>query len=250
MKKNRSGFTLVEVMIVIFIIGILSATVTIGFTSIFSKDSREIALDFTSNVKYLFDRANFTNSYVRIVFDFKKNTYEVSASKERVLLFGKKRKVALGEVQENIKEEKRKELIEEEEKKASEANSFIKSSTPLFNNNENNNVPIFSQHSMKRYKSARFDKILVDEDLNFDVEIPKNVKIAGVYTEYYDDYVTEGKAEIIIFPNSYIQRSIVVFQDVNSEDYISVLIEPYSGYSKIIGEYYKLSKEEEEIEDD
>ncbi len=244
--KKRSGFTLIELMIVIVIIGVLGTTATMGFTSIFSKDSNEIARDFISNVKYLFDRANFTNSYIRIEFDFEKNTYTVSASKDRVLLFGKKREVALGQIEIDDKEKKRKEMMKEEEERADDAfSSFTQNQSE-----DDDTLGIISEHSMKRYKSARFDKIMVDEDVNFTINIPESVKIAGVYTEYYSDYVTSGKAEIIIFPNNYIQRSVVVFQDVDSDDYISVLIEPYSGYSEVKKGYYQLSNEEEEVEDD
>lgn len=244
--KIRSGFTLIELMIVIVIIGVLGTTITMGFSSIFSKDSNEIARDFISNVKYLFDRANFTDSYIRIEFNFEKNTYKVTASKDRVLLFGKKREVALGKIEINDKEKTRTEKINEEEEKANDAfSSFTQNQTE-----DNDTLGIISEHSMKRYKSARFDKIMVDDDLNFTINMPKTVKIAGVYTEYYSDYVTSGTAEIIIFPNNYIQRSIVVFQDVESDDYISVLIEPYSGYSEVKKGYYQLSNEEEEVEDD
>jgi prepilin-type N-terminal cleavage/methylation domain-containing protein len=246
--KTRSGFTLIELMVVIVIIGVLATTATMGFTSIFSKDKDEIARDFVSNIKYLFDRANFTNSYIRIEFDFEKNTYEVSASKDRVLLFGKKREVALGKIEIDDKEKKRNEEMQEEEKKADEAFSSFEQNQPEKENDDT--LGIISEHSMKRYKSARFDKIMVDEDLNFTINIPQSVKIAGVYTEYYSDYVTSGKAEIIIFPNNYIQRSVVVFQDVDSDEYVSVLIEPYSGYSEVKNGYYQLSDEEEEVEDD
>jgi len=242
--KTRSGFTLIELMVVILIIGVLATTATMGFASIFSKDSNEIARNFVSNVKYLFDRANFTNSYIRIEFDLEKNTYKVTASKDRVLLFGKKREVALGKIEISDTEKKRKELVEEEEKKADEAFSLFNEPT------DEDAIGIISQHTMKRYKGARFDNILTDEDLNFSINIPENVKIAGVYTEYYSDYVKSGKAEIIIFPNNYIQRSVVVFQDVDTENFISVLIEPYSGYSEVKNEFYQLSNEEEEVEDD
>ena len=244
--KLRSGFTLIELMVVIVIIGVLGTTLVMGFASIFSKDSNEIARDFVSNVKYLFDRANFTNSYIRIEFDFEKNTYTVSASKERVLLFGKKREVALGKIEKSDKEQKREEAIKEEEEKANDAfSSFTQNQSK-----DDDTLGIISEHSMKRYKAARFDKIMVDDDLNFTINIPKSIKIAGVYTEYYSDYVTSGTAEIIIFPNNYIQRSVVVFQDVDTDNYISVLIEPYSGYSEVKKGYYQLSNEEEEVEDD
>jgi len=248
--KRRYGFTLIELMVVIFIIGLLATTATMGFASVFSKDNRDIAVEFVSNVKYLFDRANFTSSYIRIEFDFEKNKYTVTASKDRVLLFGKKREVALGQIEISDKEKKRAEMIEEEEKRKEEARSSFEREAEKNDEEDDGVFRYFSEHSMKRYQSARFDKIMVDEDVNFTVDIPENVVIAAVYTEYYTDYVTSGKAEIIIFPNNYIQRSVVVFQNKDSDDFVSVLIEPYSGYSEIRNGYYKLSEEEEEIEED
>ena len=242
--KQKKAFTLVELMVVIFIIAVLGTTATMSLASAFSKDSSDIAREFVSNIKYLYDRAALTNSYIRIEFDFEKNEYTVSASKDRVLLFGKKREVALGKTVLSEKEEKRNEKIKEEEQRANDAFSSF---TPV--NDEENALPL-EKHTMERYQSAKFDKIMSDEDLNFNVKIPEDIKIAGVYTEYYEDYVKAGKAEIFIFPNNYIQRSVVVLHDTDSEEYISILVEPFSGYSKVINEYYKLSNEVEEIEDD
>ena len=242
MKKQ--GFTLIELMVVILIIAILGTTATMGFASVFSKDKRDIAREFVSNIKYLYDRAALTGSYIRIEFDFEKNNYTVTASKERVLLFGKKREVSMGKIKLSDAEEKRNEAVEEEEKAANDAFSSFDKPT------DDNDIGIISEHTMKRYKSARFDKIMVDDDLNFTVKIPEDVKIAGVYTEYYEDYITSGKAEIFIFPNNYIQRSVIILKDKDEDDYLSILIEPFSGYSKIINDYYKLSNEKEEVEDD
>jgi prepilin-type N-terminal cleavage/methylation domain-containing protein len=246
---DKRGFTLIELMVVIFIIGLLGATMTMGFSSVMSKDANDVAREFISNIKYLFDRANLTDSYIRIEFDLDKNTYKVTASKDRVLLFGKKREVALGKIEISDKEKKRNEEIKEEEKKADEAFSLFEKEVKEKNDEEDLNT-IISEHSMKRYKQAHFDSIMTDEDLNFTVDIPENVIIEAVYTEYYTDYVTHGKAEIIIFPNNYIQRSVIVFKNADEDDYISVLIEPYSGYSEVRNGYYKLSDEEEEVEDD
>jgi len=241
--KQKKAFTLVELMVVIFIIAILGTTATMSFASAFSKDSSDIAREFVSNIKYLYDRAALTNSYIRIEFDLEKNEYTVSASKDRVLLFGKKREVALGKTVLSDEEEKRNEKIKEEEEKANNAfSSFTKS-------NDEDSLAL-SEHTMKRYQAARFDKIMADDDLNFTVKIPEGVKIAGVYTEYYEDYVKSGKAEIFIFPNNYIQRSVIVLNDVDDEEYVSILVEPFSGYSKVINGFYKLSNEVEEVEDD
>jgi len=241
---KQKAFTLIELMVVIFVVAILGTTATMGLASAFSKDSSDISRELVSKIKYLYDRAALTSSYIRIEFDFEKNEYTVSASKDRVLLFGQKRDVSSGKLQVSDEEKKRNELIEEEEKIANEAFALF---TPP---EDEDALGIISDHSMKRYKAARFDKIMADEDLNFTVTLPEGIKFAGVYTEYYEDYVTSGKAEIFIFPNNYVQRSVIIIHDTDSEEYKSILVEPYSGYSEVRNDYYKLSDEKEEVEDD
>ena len=259
-KEEKKAFTLIELMVVIVIIGIMATATTMSFTSIFEKSVYEVARNITSNISFLYDRAALNNIYIRIEFDFKENSYKVSASKDRVLLFGTKLDVSAGEIEKDEKEKKREEIIEEENKKKEDFDkilSDVQSEKDALNEDimgENQNMfsslPTLSAGSMKRFKKARFETITTDDDLNFDIKLKPNIRIHAVYTEYYEDYVTKNKAEVFIFPNNYIQRTIIVLEDIESEEFTSILIEPFSGESTIVDGKYSLSDEENEIEED
>jgi prepilin-type N-terminal cleavage/methylation domain-containing protein len=239
-KKNSNkplGFTLIEIMVVIFIIGMMATATTMSFSAIFDEDIYQVARNITSNINYLYDSASLNNSYIKIEFDFKENSYKVSASRDRVLLFGNKVDVSSGDIEKSDKEKKRDERIAKENKEKEDAlSSFTED--------------LVSDHSMRRFKQARFESIMTNDDMNFDIQLKPNVRINAVYTEYYEDYVTKKTAEVFIFPNNYMQRTVIVLEDIEAEKYLSILFEPFSGEATIVDGKYELSDEEEEIEED
>ncbi len=211
------------------IISILAVSSILGLNSLMDRDVGTVSRDFASNIRYLFDHAALTNSYIKIEFDFEENKYSSKASTERFLLFDTT----------TDRFKKREEMIAENEKREAEKLSLFEEQ---------------SIATVKRFKQANFEAITVDESLNFDIKLPENIKIKSVYTDFYGEYISSGKAEIVIFPNGKIQESIVVFQegedDDESEDsIISVKISPYSGEIDMILGVFDLS-ELENHEDD
>ncbi len=233
----KKAFTLIEIMIVIVVIGIMGTISTMGLSGIFGKDLNDYAREISSNISFLFDKALSSNAYVRIEFNFKENSYKVSSSRDRVLLFGKKLKVFSGEIERDEKEIKREETIKEEKKNS-------ESSFSSFMENNENIVTI------NRFKQAQFSSISNDEDLNFNIEFSNTVRLYAVYTEHYEDYVKKGKASIFIFPNNFIQESVIVLEDIIEQRFISIIIEPYTGEASIEDGIYELSNLNQEIEED
>lgn len=227
----KKGFTLVELMVVIAIISIMSFTALMSFNSLFDKDINTTAREFASNVKFLFDNASVTSSYIKIEFNFEENKYTTFASKDRVMLFGKKKKIVDGKFEEEDSLKKRAEKIEEEEKNA-------KDKTSLFETN--------TYQSVKRFKQGAFEEVESNDDFNFSVKLPENIRIAGVYNDSYEDFVSKGTAEIIIFPNNFIQKSVIVFQVAETEEYMSLIINPLTGLSEIVDSFYEPEKEDDD----
>lgn len=249
-RKNimfRAGFTMIELMVVITIVGILAMSV-VSTAGILDADGTDSARKLSANIKYLFDQSGLSSTYIRIYFNFEKNSYEVSASRDRVLLFGQKREVDNGALEESSELKKRKELLEKEAEEASNQQAnFDNQSSNLFDETEMDPafLPVLSVSAMKRYEGAKFDPIGADEDLNFKITLPKGVKLAAVYNDHYSEYVTQGDAEIFIFPNGTIQRSVIVFYEVDNDEYFSLLIDEYSGRGEIVAGYYDLENEPE-----
>lgn len=227
----KKGFTLVELMVVIAIISIMSFSALMSFNSLFDKDINTTAREFASNVKFLFDNASVTSAYIKIEFNFEENKYTTFASKDRVMLFGKKKKIVDGKFEEEDSLKKRAEKIEEEEKNA-------KDKTSLFETN--------TYQSVKRFKQGAFEEVESNDDFNFSVKLPENIRIAGVYNDSYEDFVSKGTAEIIIFPNNFIQKSVIVFQVAETEEYMSLIINPLTGLSEIVDSFYEPEKEDDD----
>ena len=54
------GFTLIEIMIVLAIVGLMSVAATQGFRSLRKADLREASTHMSGAIRYLFDRASTT----------------------------------------------------------------------------------------------------------------------------------------------------------------------------------------------
>src|SRR5665213_3937382 len=82
-SSASGGFTLIEIMVVLLIVGLLAGLGVTGFRAITKGDLREGTAHLAGAIRYLFDRASITGKYHRLVRDISGGKYWAEVSDDR-----------------------------------------------------------------------------------------------------------------------------------------------------------------------
>src|SRR5665811_1527351 len=82
-RASKSGFTLLEIMIVLVIVGLISGMSIRGLRSLAKSDLRASTSRLSGAMRYLFDRASATGKYHRLVIDVDQGRYWAEVSDDR-----------------------------------------------------------------------------------------------------------------------------------------------------------------------
>lgn len=229
--KRSSGFTLVEVMIVLVVIAAIAFLGMNAIRGTFKAKSRELSWRLTSTVKYLFNSAITDNKTVRIVFDIDNGQYWAESTSDKFLMENRAKadekrleKRLGGEVKgekEKGKEEEAEPVAEKKDTGSAENGEEAPTEAPQVE-------PI----------EATFGAL---EDVVFEAKpIPAGVFIKDVWTSHDNGPVESGRAYIYFFASGYAEPSIINFRDEADEKHISIKIDPFTGGVGLSQEYRKL----------
>jgi len=219
-KENKAGFSLFELLVVIAIIGLMMGIVITKSADWFDLNIKKATNRLSATVRYLHDKASTENLYMRLVFDFEKNSYWVEATAERFMLASK-------EIEEQDK-------IEAEEE--AELEKEMEAETELTEGEEGEE----KKPMVKKFRTPEFSSI--DDFLLKSVSLGEAVLIKDVYTRHDTGPVSSGQAFIYFFPNGYIEPAIINLQDEEDEINFSIKINPIMGTTEIRQEYRELTK--------
>jgi prepilin-type N-terminal cleavage/methylation domain-containing protein len=173
MHQSEAGFTLIEMMVVMAIIGLMAVLVIPSVSNYFQVSLTSTAREMASTVKEAYNATVVTGQVHRLVYDLKENSYWVEIGPANVLL----------ETEESRKRDERKRRFgtlgakEEEEKKS--AGLFVMNRT------------------VTRKK----------------ISLPTGVTFEDVKTQQSEEPITEGKAYTHFFPHGMIEQTIVHLKD-------------------------------------
>lgn len=224
-KKNNEGFTIIEILIVLLIVGVLATIGASLLTSSYRSKSRELSWRMASTIRYLYTTAVTENKTVRLVFDFENDSYLAEATLDQVLLEDKEKADKKVDIKNEVENKKQEEASIEAKKDGEESKeggekektvSYVEPLEPSFGSLDS---PLIEMRSL-----------------------PAGMFLKDIYTSHDKDPIGSGKAYIYFFPNGYADGAIINFKDEEDVKHTSVKINPFNGSVDISQEYRTLEE--------
>ncbi len=219
-RRVHSGFTLIEILIVLVIVGLISGMSIRGLRALAKSDLRASTSRLSGAVRYLFDRASTTGKYHRLVIDVDEGRYWAEVSDDRFYIprepetEASQKKLAELQAQMDQTDRKRAELAQ-----ASGGFDMSKLEAQDF-----------------RPKRVRFGAF---KETTLKAVKMKNTKVMDVYTPRLADPVTQGRAYVYFFPLGQTEPAIVHLSDGEGKAIYSLVVHPITGRVRIFNEYVK-----------
>lgn len=223
-RTRAGGFTLLEMMFVLGLVGLLSASVVTGFRSFAKSELRGSASKLAGAIRYLFDRASTTGKIHRLVFDFEAGKYWAEISDDRFFM---PRERETDESRQREADDEAEKLRLEQEAKERGLPSPEMADEALID-------PGRYQPTEWKPKRARFE--MFAEQALKTVEL-RNAKLAGLFTPRYAQPVSTGKGYLYFFPLGQTEPAIVHVSDEEGESFFSLLVHPLNGRVQVQAGY-------------
>jgi len=231
------GFTLIEVAIALSIFVLVAGLMIGSFDYLFTVKRNVEANKLAGMIRYLFDRAQLDQLYMRIEFDLEDQSYSVQSSTDPVLLSRQKIQVADGAAQVDEEAAEDGHVSEEEE----DEQTFGYDSLQAMMQFEWTGWTAFREKlRRKRIHFNESTENLVERTL-----LPTGIYISGVYTPHQEDVITVGKVYIHIFPNGWVEPAIIFIED-RDENVVSLRTRPLMGTVQVTPGRIELPDWEEE----
>ena len=236
-RDGELGFTLIELIIVVAIVGLIMSIGVSGFRSLARSDLRASATNLAGAMRFLFDRASTTGKTHRLVLDLEAGRYWAEESDDKfyapreVETIDATRKREAAEMQED--DERR----QAEEKAASSASSLLGSLGTSTLPTDSSYDPTKLDVGEFRPKHARFAAF---KDLALKpVKLKKGVVIRSVYTPRVTDAVTSGRAYVYFFPLGQTEPAIVSLSNAAGDTIFSLVAHPITGRVRVYNQEVK-----------
>jgi general secretion pathway protein H len=220
-RARAAGFTIVEVMVVLALVGLIMAAAVSGMRSFANSDLRGSATKMAGAIRYLFDRASTTGRVHRLVIDFEARRYWAEVSDDKMYMAHEREtedsraQAAEANAQEDEQEKKK-----EEELAAGEAPAVdITRYQP-------------QEFKPKRTRFSSFKEMAVKP-----VEIKRGVKVAGLFTPRLATPISTGKGYIYFFPMGLTEAAQVYLSDDKQQTFYTLVVHPLTGRVGIQNRY-------------
>lgn len=200
-QRSEAGFSLIEIMVVLALIGLITAVMLPGTTSIFRTSLDSFARKAANLFREARDYAILSNKVVRVSFDLDKQEYWIEDASGSILLPSVKEQEEINE-RLNDKSGIKKKSEEDEEKKA-EKNPFR-----------------LTRELNKKHQV-----------------VPQGLRIAAVISPRMPRPIQEGQAEVYYFPHGSSEAAVIHLEDMDGNRR-SLILHPITGKSRLVPEFY------------
>ena len=183
--KRQAGYTLVEIIVAMFIVGMVSGGAIFGLRSLLKTEMRGAATKLAAAIRYSYDRSITTGAFYRLHINLDNQNYRLERSETRMGLATHETSGRAGRGEDKDIADKR---AEEEEKKGQA-------------------VPVTPE--MAPPPSPRRPKFAEYKDSSLPVVKLGRVKILDIYTPRQPEPYSAGHAYLHFFPDGHTERAII-----------------------------------------
>jgi general secretion pathway protein H len=219
LPRAPRGFTLIEVMVVLLIMGLVASLGVMGFRAVTKSDLRATTAHLSGAIRYLFDRASITGKYHRLVIDLTDGRYWAEVSDDRFYAPNEAETQADRKKRESddaASDEDQRKLLEKQQ------NAYGGGSVSAGSSFDLSKLEV-GEFRPRRARFAAFKETALKP-----VTL-KKLKIRSVYTPRMTEPVTSGRAYLYFYPLGQTEPAIVTLTDATGDSVYSLVVHPITG---------------------
>jgi general secretion pathway protein H len=234
-KRSRSGFTLLEIVVALAIVGLILGVVISQMDTMLDWDMKKASGKLASTIRYLYNKSATEGLYIRLMLDMEENAYWIEATTDQFTL-------SSGE-NEKKKKDKDKGDKKSDEEKQNKDQAAKEKEKPEGGKDEDTNKGTLLPGQIETLKPHEPVFSQVDDYLLKPTKLPDTVFFKDVYVEHEKGPVGSGKVAIHFFPNGYVEHSIINLRDENDKTNYSLETNPVNGRVSVEEQYRQMGKE-------
>jgi len=274
---RRGGFTIMELMVVLAIIGLMMTGAVIGLRNILRSDLRSAASRTAAAMRYVFDRATMTGTYMRLTFDLDKGlvwpeytedkftirlgqdqyTHDMSKEEEATM---KEEVEATIKRQERIKKWRKRrpgvpmfDLLAGGKESGKTDEEEAEDETGAGEGEEEDGTEekpgidaeelVWEWHEdMRPVERPRTSFKPLKSRVGKRIKLAPGIRIVDVMSPRLPGPITDGRAHVYFFPQGHAEPAVVHFEDSKGDAY-SVVLHPLTGRARVYPCYYEVPED-------